>query len=166
MSEIKAQWRPAATLQGELVYSRSEYGFRFRALESESRLLGDEGDEGFASVAVDTLQILVSVRTGRALYVWGYEPHTSWREDVVRAPEARPGVVILEPKEPFEDSVSVAIPAARHWDRRFDPSTGWFATSPREGDDARWHVEIAEGVVLGVSPEGIRSVQLRAVFEE
>ncbi|MFG3259152.1 hypothetical protein [Streptomyces sp. NPDC048172] len=164
MNKIKAQWHPGAPLPGELVYSRSEYGFRFRAPDAEE-LLSDVGDEGFASVSIDTLQIQVSVQAGRALYAWGYEPYTGWRDGEVGAPDARPGLVILTPREPFEEGVSVSIPA-QHWDRRFDRSTGWFAASPPEGDDARWHVEIAHGVVLGGSPEGIRSLYLRPTFED
>ena len=164
MNKIKAQWCPAASLPGELVYSRSEYGFRFRTSGAKGLLAGED-NEGFASVSVDTLQIEVSVQTGRALYVWGYEPHTGWRGEKVNTPEAQPGLVILQPGEPFEDGVSVSIPA-QHWDRRFDESTGWFVASPHDGDDAQWHVEIANGIVLGGSTEGIRSIYLRPTFEE
>ncbi|MEU3193056.1 hypothetical protein ABZ686_21000 [Streptomyces sp. NPDC006992] len=164
MNKIKAQWRPAASLPGELVYSLSEYGFRFRTSDAKG-LLSGESNDGFASVSVDTLQIEVSVQTGRALYVWGYDPYTGWRGENVSAPEPQPGLVILHPREPFEDGISVSIPA-QQWDRRFDQSTGWFAASPHDGDDAQWHVEIATGIVLGGSTEGIRSIYLRPTFED
>ncbi|GAA3682601.1 hypothetical protein GCM10022420_076210 [Streptomyces iranensis] len=161
---IKTLWKPSEPLPGELLYSRSEYGFRFRSKDAQ-RLAADEGGRGFTSVSIDTLQIEVSVQTGRALYVWGYEPYTSWRNENINTPEARPGMVVLQPSEPFEEGVSLSIPA-RHWDRRYDRSTGWFVTSPKDLGDAEWHVEIAEGIVLGGSTQGVKSVYLRPTFED
>ncbi|MEE4597077.1 hypothetical protein V2J94_35195 [Streptomyces sp. DSM 41524] len=161
---IKALWQPSNSLPGELLYSRSEYGFRFRTADAKD-LATSEGGKGFASVSIDTLQIEVSVQTGRALYVWGYEPYTGWRNGNCNEPDAQPGMVVLQPSEPFEEGVSLSIPA-RHWDRRYDRSTGWFVTSPHDRDDAEWHVEIAKGIVLGGSTQGIQSVYLRPTFED
>ncbi|GAA1719357.1 hypothetical protein [Streptomyces yatensis] len=161
---IEALWQPSNALPGELLYSKSEYGFRFQAANAKE-LVTNEGGRGFTSVSIDTLQIEISVQTCRALYVWGYEPYTSWRNEDFDAPEARPGLVFLQPSEPYEEGVSLSIPA-RHWGRRYNRSTGWFATSPHDRDDAEWHVEIAKGIVLGGSTQGIQSVYLRPTFED
>lgn len=161
---IKALRQPSNSLPGELLYSRSEYGFRFQTADAKD-LVTSEGSMGFASVSIDTLQIEVSVQTGRALYVWGYEPYTGWRNEKFNEPEAQPGMVILQPNEPFEEGISLSIPA-QHWGRRYDQSTGWFATSPGDRDNAEWHVEIAKGIVLGGSARGIQSIYLRPTFED
>ncbi|KUJ67235.1 hypothetical protein ACZ90_29570 [Streptomyces albus subsp. albus] len=163
--EIKAQWRPAEPVAGELVYTRSEYGFSFIA-SNRDEMLSHQGDEGVASLSFDTLQIEVSVETGRALFAWGYEPHTGWRDGRVPGPASRPGLVLLTPSEPFVPGVSVSIPGAERWDRRFDPATGWFAASAPEGAEPEWYVEIATGVVLGGSGQGIHSILLKPRFED
>jgi hypothetical protein len=161
---VRVTWRESASLAGQLCYSKSEYGFRFE-VSNPADLKRRSADLEFSSVSIDTLQIEVDTHTGDALYVWGYEPYLGWQKSRIAPPDSQTGTVTLDPGEPFDPGVSYTLPA-RDWVRAHDPDSGWVRISAPGADTGDWHIEIADGTVLGGSGEELRSIHLRPSFED
>ncbi|GAA2788317.1 hypothetical protein [Saccharopolyspora taberi] len=154
--------KPASSLAGTLTYSESDHGFAFRP-ENVEDLVERVGAEGRTSLVADTLQLEVAVGTGRALYVWGYLPKTSWNPANLKLPESKPAEVIVQIDDPpLEESISVSI-ARVNWDAFFDKRTGLVRVT-RNHICSEELVEIAEGVHLGLSGTDLNSFWLKPEF--
>ncbi|MFD5466565.1 hypothetical protein ACFWIQ_27600 [Kitasatospora sp. NPDC127059] len=150
-----------APLSGTLNYLTAEHSFLFEA-QSRADLVERIGAGGVTSVVVDTLQLEVGIESGEALFVWGYFPRQSWIPARLTTPNHSPGRVFVGPEEPFEEGVSIPIPAS-HWRVEYDPSNGWIVA--RAGMDAgAQFIQIAGGTVLGIDNTRLISIWLKPVF--
>ncbi len=122
---MKLETQPQEPIAGEPVYVTEDHAFSFNPKVSP-HALEIVGDAGTTSLALGTLQLEVSIRTRRCLWLWGYSPQTGWARARVEAPPAEEGgVQVLD-----ADLLSgVAIRAASDdaISRVFDRDSGWFA---------------------------------------
>ncbi|GLL05921.1 hypothetical protein GCM10017581_076690 [Dactylosporangium matsuzakiense] len=148
---------PGSPIEGRLDYSEDEYSFGFK-VTSTSLIAEREGSGGRASVSIGTLQVEVGASTGKALFVWGLHPHTTWIEGKLGSPSFSPGVATFDAR--FDTSVSRLIAAVGEWSTIFDRSTGWLRVAPgRDPEEAL--TEIATGILLGVRLGELSSVWLK-----
>ncbi|MEV7011407.1 hypothetical protein [Streptosporangium sp. NPDC051022] len=150
-----------APLPGILKYLHDEYSFSFHPLDPAE--LERRSGAGVTSFVIDTLQIEVDVRTGVALYVWGYHPHGSWVRSDLPVPKRVRGAAPLDAECELDAGVSIAVPGGRNRLTEYNPENDWIRVSPRGGTDENL-IEIADGVILGKPQGGLGSVWLNPVF--
>jgi hypothetical protein len=158
---VKFHIRPGLPLEGSLRYSKSDRDFSFE-VASLPDLAGRSGEEGRASLVVDSLQLEIGVGTGELLFAWGYFPMESWKKMVLNPSPSIKGRVIAEVDPPLEESISVSVSDST-WNAAFDQASGWICVS-RSLSQRENLVEIAEGVHLGLIGESLNSIWLHPIF--
>ncbi|MFE4970835.1 hypothetical protein ACFRAR_01810 [Kitasatospora sp. NPDC056651] len=160
---MKFSARNGTALEGVLTYSESEYGFSFTA-QSPEGLAERLGSDGVTSALIETLQLEIDIESREFLFAWGYFPGIRSNVEDLDVPKFLPGRVSLSAECRFEPGVSFDI-SEEVWRTGYDPSSGWVAVRLRDPADAVF-VQIADGIVLGVSDGDLVSVWLRPAFSE
>jgi hypothetical protein len=148
------------TLQGELIYRRSEYSFDFEPM-SRSGVRRRTGDFGTTSVLIGTLQIEIGIETGTFLYVWGYYPETAWKRHKLPNPTTQPGKVSISFEEPPELSVSIGLVEFNEWTTAYDPRTGWLCVGDPAPNPTAQLVEFATNTIAVIYEVQLRALWLR-----
>jgi hypothetical protein len=109
---------------------------------------------------VDSLQLEVSLRTRRCLWLWGYSPRTRWISGKIADPEAEDGSAEVHGVE-LARGISIKVPGAP-FRKLFDAESGWFGVfgSNRVGGQG---VRIATDTVLFVRDGVFRALLVRPV---
>jgi len=142
-------------VEGRPVYVPGDHAFTFDPMTNPN-VLEAVGDAGTTSLALDTLQLEVSLRTRRCLWLWGYSPRTRWLSGKIQAPSAEDGAVEVVGAQ-LAPGISIRVPGAP-FREVFDDATGWFgafASTKTEGSPVR----IASDTILFVA-DGILSALL------
>lgn len=143
-----------APFPGRLSYVAAERGFLFQA---EPVALGSAlGEEGEASLCLDTLQLVASRDSGRVLFPCGYCPHTSWKAALVEPPPSAPGTLVLVEPTPGE-----LLRGAGHdlddrtWEIMVDRRSGWLRLAPPGADPTPGAaLEFAPGCLASLDEQG------------
>lgn len=153
-----------APLDGTLVYSDSEYSFRFE-VSSSAELASRLGSLGRTSLEVGTLQLELDVATGAMLFVWGLHPRARWVDGACSPDRATPGIVRARSDPQLEAGVTIAIAEVGGWSTTYDGTTGWVrvAEDPTAKDDGQ--IMIASGIVVGLRGDRLVSLWLQPTFE-
>jgi hypothetical protein len=114
---------PGQALRGRPLYVLGDHAFNFHAAPGADPLEVVD-DAEMTSLALDTLQIEVSLRTRRCLWLWGYSPRRGWLPGRIQDPAAEDGGVEVADVELMR-GVSPRIPDAPIREV-FDRGTGWF----------------------------------------
>ena len=164
MRRVTLTATPGAPLDGLLVYSDSEYSFRFD-VGSPAELASRLGSLGRTSLEVGTLQLELDVATGTLLFVWGLHPRARWVNGACSPNRATPGIVHARSDPQFVAGVTIAIAEVGNWSTTHDGTTGWvrIAEDPTADDDAQ--IMIASGTVVGLDGDRLASLWLQPVFE-
>lgn len=149
-------------LSGILAYVRQDHAFDFRPLDPE-QLSAAVGAMGTTSLLIGSLQIEVSVETGRFLFAWGYHPMQAWEEGTVHPLAYQPGHVSLV-KANLKPGVSEAIAEVGEWPTVQDRSTGWVQVRDPVIESAT-AIEFAEDAVAGIADDRLVALWLRPIFE-
>lgn len=145
-------------LAGFLIYAAKEHSFDFHpAEELHSR---HDLNDGYATLMLGTLQFMVGIREPLLLFPFGYCPQESWREDRLSPVETSRGRVKVDVAPPLSLGEAVHLPDADWGLWTFDPASGWLARANTHLD-ASIHVEVADGVVLGLTRSALVSVRLQ-----
>lgn len=164
MRQITLTAVQGSSLDGLLVYSDSEYSFRFD-VGSPADLASRLGSLGRTSLSIGTLQLELDIATGTALFVWGLHPRTRWVDGSCSPERATPGVVHVRGTPQLEAGVAIAVAEVGEWSTTYDRVTGWVrvAGDPSVADDAQ--ISIASGTVLGLHRERLGSLWLQPAIE-
>jgi hypothetical protein len=137
---------PTPLVEGRPAYVLGDHAFKFEAL-TRPDVLEVVGDAGTTSLALDSLQLEVSLRTRRCLWLWGYSPRTRWISGKIADPEAEDGSAEVHGVE-LARGISIKMPGAP-FRKLFDTESGWFGVfgSNRVGGQG---VRIATDTVLFV----------------
>ena len=154
---------PSTPVRGTLIYSESEYSFRFDAADRDD-LRERIGDAGVSSLSIGTLQLEFGVASRQILFAWGLHPRGRWIDSELAAPMYEPSIVLVDPDLSYTGGVSVAIAPVNSWVTEYDRQSGWIVVSPTGTRDVDLH-EVAEGVVLGRRNGELNSVWLKPAFE-
>ncbi|WAL63774.1 hypothetical protein ORV05_22560 [Amycolatopsis cynarae] len=154
---------PGAPVRGTLIYSESEYGFRFN-VANRYDLHERIGDAGVSSLSIGTLQLEFGVASRQLLFAWGLHPKGQWVDAKVVSPVYAPSIVLVDPDLNYTEGVSVAITPVGSWITEYDRQSGWVVVSAARGRDVDLF-EIAEGVLLGRRDGELSSVWLKPAFE-
>ncbi|MEU8515052.1 hypothetical protein AB0C76_26180 [Kitasatospora sp. NPDC048722] len=147
-----------APMGGQLLYSKSEYSFRYRPDEDE---LGRRiGTEGSTSIAVGTLQIQVDVSSRQLLFVWGYHPNPAWQPAELAMPAADPGRLEVPEGIRLESGVAYRLAGIGEWKTSVDPQSGLvrIARTPDRDED---FTMFAESITAGRVDGELHSLWLR-----
>ncbi|OKH98855.1 hypothetical protein A6A06_24855 [Streptomyces sp. CB02923] len=159
--------KSGTALAGRLLYSESEYSFRY-AVADRTDMTGRVGPDGVASLSIGTLQIEVGVATRQLLFVWGLHPRQKWQTSPLTPPDAGPGRLTVAPQEGgFTAGEARALDPGMSWldawPTWFDPDSGWVRTAADESPDDDL-TQIADGVVAGRIAERLHSLWLKPEF--
>jgi len=145
---------PAPLVEGRPAYVLGDHAFMFQAL-SRPDVLEVVGDAGTTSLALNTLQLEVSLRSRRCLWLWGYSPRTRWISGEIPDPKAEAGSVEVLGVQ-LAPGISIKIPGAP-FREEFDAASGWFgvfASRRAEGQAVRIATDTvvftADGVLSAV----------------
>src|SRR5437667_600039 len=116
-------------LPGRPTYADGDYAFHY-VLDSEELAKEMEGSEGVLSLAVDTLEIVVSCEKQLVLWIHGYWPYHSWRRHALGRPKANRGGLRVELPRDFKRGMTYRMDVDT-WTTHFDPHTGWVLMSGR-----------------------------------
>lgn len=159
---ISREWTP---LKGRLVYRSAEYSFDFDP-EPRSEVVRRTGGEGVTSILIGTLQIEVAIKTGLALFVWGYHVHPSrWQRRSLPSisPQAG-GIKVLLDEEPVA-GVSLPLAEVGQWNTTYDPDTRWVCVTSDYADYPDEYVEFADNTVAGIAEGRLLSLWLRPLTD-
>lgn len=155
--------KPGVPTPGRPIYRSWEYSLGFDAGVPDT--ISDRvATGGVASVVVRTLQIDVAVESGEALFVWGYHPHTNWREGPAVPVDPQPGAVVVTMDGPFLADVGYTIPGSDSWATVHDPKSGWLRVRSADGAEDEQVVLIAEETGLGLIGDQVNSIWVRPDF--
>jgi len=155
---------PASLVEGRPAYVLGDHAFKFEAL-TRPDVLEVVGDAGTTSLALNTLQLEVSLRSRRCLWLWGYSPRTRWISGEIPNPEAEDGSAEVLGVQ-LARGVSIRVPGAP-FREVFDTVSGWFgvfATTKAEGRGVRIATDtvllVADGLLSGllVKPANWREI--------
>ena len=139
------------------MYVTGDHAFNF-----EARVGADAsdvvGDAGTTSLTLNTLQLEVSLRTRRCLWLWGYSPTTRWIVGEVPEPVAQDGSVEVLGVQ-LAPGISIRIPGSSIREE-LDARSGWFgvfAGTKAEGQPVR----IATDTVVFVADGALSAVLVR-----
>lgn len=149
---------PASNLlPGTLEYRSADHAFAFEpdidAAEWKELLAGER-----SSLAIDTLQIEVSVPTGRMLYVWGYHPVERWSKATLNPPASGPGALKVQSSDAMIPGASLAIDNGSPWITSHDSRSGWICVRSPSREQVSDAVEFASDSIAEVA--GARLVAL------
>lgn len=115
-----------SSLQGELLYRTHEYSFEFVPASRED-VRKRAGASGTTSLCIGTLQLEVGIQTGGVLFVWGYHPRNTWKEDKLDPPAFINGALRLEGpnSSSLQPGVTVDIGGNAAWTTACDLRSGW-----------------------------------------
>ena len=164
MTELRFEVKPGAPFPGSPVYSRSEHSFDFEPASRE-QLREITFEDGVTSVVVETLQIEINVRDGRALHVWGYHPATNWSAQSLSPPSVHAGEVFVVDDRAFISGVSIGLAEIGEWSTGFDEASGWVRVAPDLNIDDEQVVLIATDTCLGLIGDKLNSIWVRPTFE-
>lgn len=149
-------------LNGRLVYSESEYSFRYEPRD-RSDLAARIGQDGVTSLSIGTLQVEVGVATRQLLFVWGLHPKLRWLQGSFVPPIAEPGRLIAELHRNLEAGVSISLAPVNSWTTHFDPESGWVRVAKDEASEDEL-TQIADGVIVGRALDEFNSLWLKPIF--
>jgi hypothetical protein len=154
-ARLLAAWgaRVRRPLEGLPTFVERDHAFNFKPALREPR--------GRTSLAFGTLQIEVSVETGRLLYVWGYAPVSGWRRDRVVTPEIVAGSVQVMDMQLIR---GVSVGVVKDPIKVFDPETGWFCASVpalQNSDRTVNGIEFATDTIAVVHGDELMAVMVR-----
>ncbi|MEU7153980.1 hypothetical protein AB0B79_41475 [Streptomyces sp. NPDC039022] len=154
-------------LSGRLLYSESEYSFRY-IVADRADMTGRVGPDGVASLSIGTLQVEVGATTRQLLFVWGLHPRQNWITSPLGTPDARPGRLTVGPREGEfvageARDLDPGTSWTAAWPTRFDPGSGWLRMSQDESADDDL-TQIADGIVVGRLAGSLRSLWLHPEF--
>lgn len=151
-------------LEGILRYTESEYSFAFD-VASPADLQKRSGSAGVTSLTVGTLQIEVGIEHGSILFVWGLCPRARWKRESIGRPNPIASGARVETSEKLQPGVSVEIAAVGSLSTSFDDTSGWVRVAKNQGSASHQEVEVASGVVLGLTNDDLDSLWLQPIFE-
>jgi hypothetical protein len=151
---------------GRVLYSESEYGFRFE-VDAPMDLSHLGGNMGSGSLSLGTLQIAVGVENGIVLYPWGYHPHLRWDEADLQSPISRSGLlqVLSDSTNPIASGVAIPLPRIGMWQTQYDKRAELLRVSDTLSKDGLDYVEFSSGSTAGLEDGYIRELWLRFEWE-
>jgi hypothetical protein len=155
---MKVKVAAADALKGRPIYVVADHAFDFEA-PIDSQALVIIGDAGTTSLALDTLQVEVSIRTRRCLWLWGYSPRKRWVVGRIPEPTANEGAVEVVGAQ-LTRGASLRVSPDGEVREVFDRSTGWFGvfaatTSVGQG------VRVSTDTILLVTDAALIAVLVR-----
>jgi hypothetical protein len=114
---------------GRPTYVDGDYAFHY-VPDSEELAKEMEGAKGVMSLALDTLEIVVSCEKRLMLWIHGYWPYYSWRRHALSPPKASRGSVRVELTDEFKQGITYRM-GVDTWVTHFDAHTGWVVISDR-----------------------------------
>ncbi len=155
---MKLEVAPADALKGLPIYVVADHAFNFEA-PIDSQALAVVGDAGTTSLVLDTLQVEVSIRTRRCLWLWGYSPRNSWVRGRIPEPTANEGAAEVVGVQ-LNRGVAIRVAPDGGVRKVFDQATGWFGafTGATAGAQA---VRISTDTVLLVADAMLTAVLVR-----
>ena len=146
------EFREGTPVEGILEYRARDYAFAF--LPSDPAALRTlVGDQGTTSLVFGSVQVEVSVDSGRCLFAWGYSPRQGWRPGSISGlPDVRSGAcftsgVLLRP------GVSIGVIGSTDILVSHDAESGKVWLRSKNGEPAKTAVEIAEGVAVLIAAD-------------
>ncbi len=149
------------TIAGRLYYVEREASFAYQVEAG-----GIPNKDVTPSIALGTLEIEVSLESGRLLYASGYCPRESWLYARLTPPLTRSVGVALDDMSGLRDKDAVVTLArVGDWPVEYDSTNGWLRIA-REGGKDEESAEIATDVIVGTIEGGIHSLWLHPTFVE
>jgi len=154
---------PGTPVRGMLIYSESEYSFRFDVADQVD-LHKRIGDAGVSSLSIGTLQLEFGVASRQIMFAWGLHPKGRWIDSEVVPSASMPSAVLIDPNRSYTEGVSVPIAPVSSWITEYDRGSGWVVVSSARLRDVELF-EVADGVIVGQRNGELSSVWLKPIFE-
>jgi hypothetical protein len=152
----------AEALGGVLYYHRPHHSFHFEP-GSPVDLLDRAGDEGVASLLIDTLSVEVGVATRTLIVVEGYRPNLRWPSEQLTPPPWTTGLVTVRTEFALQRGVGHSLGPDGSWSTTYDAANGWVRIAV---DKATQHVQIATATVVGLLDGRLTEVWLQPIFTD
>jgi hypothetical protein len=160
---VRFNVKPGVPTAGRPIFRYSEYSLGFEVRLPE-RIGSRVALGGVASALVRTLQIDLAVKSGEALFVWGYHPQMNWREGLAVPTDPQPGAVVITMGEPFLADTGYEIPGSHSWNTVHDRTSGWLRVRADDGADDERVVLIADETCLGLIGHQLNSIWVHPTF--
>lgn len=151
-------------LAGSCIYRRREHAFDFQPANAvdASRLR----EMGSVWLAIDTLEIEVSLLDNRLLWASGYWPDITWKGRSL--PTVRPvsrGVKVKDFGRGIESGLTYRIDTTQRWTTSIDVDSGWVLIGEEPlADDKTEYCEFSEGIVAVIRHGSLAGISLRPRF--
>jgi hypothetical protein len=150
---------PGPATHGRLIYRKSEYSIDFEHYSKEihDQLVGPTG-----SISVGTLQLEISVDSGKILFPWGLFPHQEWQHCRLIAPAIMQGELYARDISNLIIGGSVDLPGGDAWETKFDDISGWIYTGTSELPDLS--IEFADNVAASLTGNRLTGLWMKPIL--
>ncbi|NWA86444.1 hypothetical protein [Pseudomonas sp. D2002] len=152
-------------LVGELLYRNAEYSIDFLPT-SKSEIASASGQLGRSSLTMGTLQLEVSIETGRVLYPWGLFPLMHCKQTKLTMRPLINGEIYVDITQlVLASGVAYAIPGADQWELLRDLDTGWICVGNADMSENVVLIEFSTDAVMSFKEEKFIALWLHPSME-